>query len=260
MQVWNVTYDPLDFPDSLYHAALSLIDHTAQRKINKFHRREDACRSLIGNLLPRVLLKKRGVAKDAMTFAATDTGKPYCTTPGINPLLAFNVTHDQGVIAMAFGTGDLGPPAFSIGVDVMQLKIPPRTTFTQFVDTVDSQLTIREKNMVLAADILEDEAIRRFYWIWTLKEAYTKALGIGLGFDFRRIEYDVLDEKVTVDGELAKGWQFLRFEVPQRGPKYVGVAAKFIGGRGTNISDLSEGCLVCYDAVSFVNRAIEEMG
>ncbi|KAG1753820.1 uncharacterized protein EDB91DRAFT_1234202 [Suillus paluster] len=247
MQVWNVIYDPLDFPDSLYRSALPLVDQTAQSKISKFYRREDACRSLIGNLLPRVLLKKRGVAKDAMTFAATETGKPYCTTP-LDPPLAFNVTHDEGAIAMAFGTG----------VDVMKLKIPPRTTFTQFVDIVDSQLTVREKNIVLA-DVPEEEAIRRFYWIWTLKEAYTKALGIGLGFDFRRIEYDVLEEKVTIDGELARGWQFLKFEVPQSGHKYVGVAAKFIGGRGTSISDLSEGCLVCYDAVSFVNRAIEEM-
>lgn len=34
--------------------------------------------SLIGSLLPRVLLKKRGVAKEAMTFADTETGKPYC--------------------------------------------------------------------------------------------------------------------------------------------------------------------------------------
>jgi hypothetical protein len=41
---------------------------------------------------------------------------------------------------MAFGTGDLGPPAFSVGVDVMKLKIPPRTTFTEFVDIVDSQV------------------------------------------------------------------------------------------------------------------------
>jgi 4'-phosphopantetheinyl transferase len=40
---------------------------------------------------------------------------------------------------MAFGSGDLGPPAYNLGVDVMQLKVPPRITFSEFVDSVSSQ-------------------------------------------------------------------------------------------------------------------------
>ncbi|KIJ70311.1 hypothetical protein HYDPIDRAFT_172161 [Hydnomerulius pinastri MD-312] len=254
MQVWAIIYDKADFQDSIYQNALPLVDQAAQSKIKRFHRHEDACRSLIGSLLPRVLLRKRGVARDAIAFAATETGKPYCTTPGIDPPLGFNVSHDECVVAMAFGTGDLGPPAYNIGVDVMQLKVPPRVSFSEFVDS----LTALERSLVLA-DVPEGEALRRFYWIWTLKEAYTKALGIGLGFDFRRIQYDVLEEKVSIDGELARGWQFRKFEVSHSGNKYVGFAARFIGGRNTSISDLDEGCLVCYDATSFVNRAIEEL-
>ncbi|KAI6035434.1 hypothetical protein F5J12DRAFT_26141 [Pisolithus orientalis] len=258
MQVWAVIYDKANFPDALYHSALSLVDQTAQAKIKRFHRREDACRSLIGNLLPRVLLRKRGVPKDTLTFATTDTGKPYCIAPGIDPPLGFNVTHDEGVVAMAFGTGDLGPPAFTVGVDVMQLKIPPNSTFADFVDSVSGQLTPLEHGLVLA-DIPQSEALRRFYWIWTLKEAYTKALGMGLGFDFRRIQYNVPEEAVTIDGELVRGWQFRKFEVAQSGNKYVGVAARFIGGRFFTMEDLDVGSLVCYDAASFVNRAVEEL-
>jgi len=205
-----------------------------------------------------VLLRKRGIPRDAIAFAATDTGKPYSTTPGIDPPLGFNVTHDEGVIAMAFGTGDLGPPAYNIGVDVMQLKVPPRTTFRELVDSVSSQLTPLEL-ATLIADVPESEAIRRFYWMWTLKEAYTKALGIGLGFDFRRIQYDVVHEHISVDGEPARGWQFRKFEVVHGEYKYVGVAARFVGGRSVSLTELDEGSLVCYDAASFVHRAIEEL-
>ncbi|KAH0839688.1 4'-phosphopantetheinyl transferase superfamily [Lanmaoa asiatica] len=258
MQVWTITYDKTDFPDSLYQSALPLVDQPARSKITRFHRREDACRSLIGSLLPRVLLRKRGVPRDAIAFAATDTGKPYSTTPGLDPPLGFNVTHDEGVVAMAFGTGDLGPPAYNVGVDVMQLKVPPRTSFHEFVESVSSQLTPLELATLLA-DVPEPETIRRFYWIWTLKEAYTKALGIGLGFDFRRVQYDVVQENITIDGEPARGWQFRKFEVAHSGNKYVGVAARFIGGRNLSLAELDEGSLVCYDATSFVHRAIEEL-
>lgn len=111
----------------------------------------------------------------------------------------------------------------------------------------------------MLADIPQSEALRRFYWIWTLKEAYTKALGMGLGFDFRRVQYDVREDVVTIDGDPARGWQFRKFEVAQSGNKYVGVAARFIGGRFSTIEDLDVGSLVCYDAASFVNRAIEEL-
>jgi len=205
-----------------------------------------------------VLLRKRGVPRDAITFAVTDTGKPYSTTPDLDPPLGFNVTHDEGVVAMAFATGDLGPPAYNIGVDVMQLKVPPRITLSQLVDSVSSQLTPLEQTL-LCSDVPESEAIRRFYWVWTLKEAYTKALGIGLGFDFRRIEYDVVEENITIDGEPARGWQFRKFEVAHTGSRYVGIAARFIGGRNISLVELDEGCLVCYDAASFVQRAIEEL-
>ncbi|KAI9574923.1 4'-phosphopantetheinyl transferase superfamily [Boletus coccyginus] len=258
MQVWTIVYDKPEFPDTLYHAALPLVDPPARSKISRFRHREDACRSLIGSLLPRVLLRKRGIPRDVIAFAATDAGKPYVISPGLDPPLGFNVTHDEGVIAMAFATGDLGPPAYNIGVDVMQLKVPPRTTFREFVDSVSSQLTPLELATLLA-DVPEPEAIRRFYWVWTLKEAYTKALGIGLGFDFRRIQYDVVQENVTIDGEPARGWQFRKFEVAHSDNKYVGVAARFIGGRNASLAELDQGSLVCYDAASFVHRAIEEL-
>lgn len=99
-----------------------------------------------------------------------------------------------------------------------------------------------------------------------MKEAYTKALGLGLGFDFKRIEYDVPNDVVRIDGVRPVGWEFVRFEVKRgEAETYVGVVARYVG-----VQDKGEGeCVVknklpgdwlkLYDAAEFVQRAIQEL-
>jgi len=258
MQVWAVTYDASAFTDQIFQNGLFLLDPDSQARIKKFYRREDACRCLIGRLLPRMLLKERGVTRSAMTFASTKAGKPYITTPNLNLPIAFNVSHDNALIAMAFGPGDQEPPAFQVGIDVMKVEIPPREPFPQFVRIFNEQLTALETRTVLS--VPQDEGIRLFFWIWTMKEAYTKALGLGLGFDFRRIEYNPQTDNLTVDGKIPKGWEMIKFEIDHQRDAYCGVAAKFVGGDETRVlprSSQSADWLVHYDAASFVSQAIK---
>lgn len=51
----------------------------------------------------------------------------------------------------------------------------------------------------------------KIFLLWTLKEAYTKALGEGLGFDFSRIDYDFDQKRITINSEVPKGWEFRAF-------------------------------------------------
>lgn len=161
---------------------------------------------------------------------------------------------------MAFGPGDHEPPVFRVGVDIMEVKLPQREPFPQFVRIFSEQLTTLETHIILS--VPQDEGIRRFFWIWTMKEAYTKALGLGLGFDFRRIEYNLPTNILTVDGEVPKGWQLIKFEIDHKQDSYQGVAARFVGGDETVVvPHASQGAdwLVHYDAASFVCLAIEEL-
>ena len=57
--------------------------------------------------------------------------------------IGYNVTHDAGLIAIAFEAGKTSEkqawihrPAHRIGVDVMRLSVPDRFTFQAFVETV----------------------------------------------------------------------------------------------------------------------------
>jgi len=134
--------------------------------------------------------------------------------------LAYNITHDNGLIALAFDK----EPGSSIGVDVMKIAIPRNESFDDFIESMEDQLTPCELGLLKGVD--EAERLKIFFWMWTLKEAYTKALGIGLGFDFKRVEFRVPTKQVYVDGVLLKSWIFNMVTIDVAGESYQVVVAE----------------------------------
>ncbi|OSX60361.1 hypothetical protein POSPLADRAFT_1171435 [Postia placenta MAD-698-R-SB12] len=268
MQVWAVTLDEnAAAAFQLYQRGLELVDADSRQRLQRFYHKIDSIRGLIGRLLPRMLLIQQGITPDGMTFGRTESGKPYISRQSMLQFpIGYNITHDSGLVAMAYDCSPglyHDPPAYRIGVDVMKLQLPRRETFAGFVTIVNDQLTPLERNILLLPSLQETEALRRFYLIWTLKEAYTKALGLGLGFDFSRIEYDVPRNRVRIDGVVPQGWRFVRFQLAHSRSTgqdvYVGVAAEYTGGE-------QDGCVVeegqpdawlkVDDAVTFLEKAL----
>ena len=152
---------------------------------------------------------------------------------------------------MAFASGeDLypNPPAYRLGIDVMRLQLPPRLSYADFVESISEQvrrrcalllsprkadeahqLTPFELTLLQDPHLDENEAIHRVFLMWTLKEAYIKALGLGMRMDLNQIEYDVIRDVVRIQGRRPIGWKFVRTEIERGDDRYAVVVVKYIG-------------------------------
>lgn len=117
-------------------------------------------------------------AKDLL-FAAGRYGKPILTDFALH----FNLSYRAGRALLA--VSDAGP----VGADVEQLA--PVTN----ADALVEELFSAGEQAVIRAAALRASCGPLFYTIWTRKEAYAKALGMGLSVPFA--EFSVLESGVA---------------------------------------------------------------
>jgi 4'-phosphopantetheinyl transferase len=117
--------------------------------------------------LRRLLGERLGVAPRAVRISYNPQGKPRLA-PGYDRDLRFNVAHSAELAVYAFADGA------EVGVDVEALREP---------EDADG---IAER----AFSAGERRACRAFgfFYCWTRKEAYLKALGLGLQPDLQRLD------------------------------------------------------------------------
>ena len=83
----------------------------------------------------------------------------------------------------------------AVGIDVQEMGEIP-----EYMEIAKNFFTEEE-----TAEIQETESLERFYQYWAAKEAYLKALGIGLnkGMDF----FSVRKNRVIENGKVKSGWK-----------------------------------------------------
>lgn len=127
-------------------------------------RRSIVCRGV----LRRYLSNRLGVPAAEIRFIAGPHGKPNLA-PDYGASLEFNVSHSGNLAVIAAAVGRV------VGVDVeaMDESVSRDELATRF-------FSARERQAYFA--ISESQRLAAFYRIWTCKEAYLKATGIGLSF------------------------------------------------------------------------------
>jgi 4'-phosphopantetheinyl transferase len=166
----------------------------------------------VSRALLRVLLGRYlGRAPSGVELRAGPQGKPALA--GAAPL-SFNVSHSFGVALFAVRAGG------EVGVDVERVR-----PFENDLGLAERFFCAAESAALRA---LGDERREAFFHVWTRKEAYLKAGGLGLSGGLERVEVSVPPDdpprvlRIEGDERRAQRWS-LRALLPL--PGYVGALA-----------------------------------
>jgi 4'-phosphopantetheinyl transferase len=190
-------------------------------------------------LLRSILSSYVGLEPEAWRFEANPWGRPRIANPGTPSGLFFNLSHKPGFVACLVGSGR------DLGVDVEDLSVN-RPHLFQIVERFFSP----SEAAGLRALPAERQA-QRFYELWTLKEAYIKARGLGLSLGLSRFSFSVEGDRALVrfdpgfDDDPGT-WDFRLFRL--RSPHLISTAVRRLEGGSTPIEFA--------DAAGIVARAL----
>ncbi|MCZ8521746.1 MULTISPECIES: 4'-phosphopantetheinyl transferase family protein [Paenibacillus] len=151
--------------NELYRRLLAFVPKAKQDKLQRFRSRQDALRSLTGELLVRSMAAEAlGIPRSSVVLQTNAYGKPYLAA---FPAFHFNVTHAGSWVVCAAGSA-------ALGVDV-ERESPFDASLPSVVMTEAERRIFDEAS--------EEDRIGIFYRCWTAKESFVKQLGTGLSTD-----------------------------------------------------------------------------
>ncbi|XP_014673350.1 PREDICTED: L-aminoadipate-semialdehyde dehydrogenase-phosphopantetheinyl transferase-like [Priapulus caudatus] len=163
------------------------------QRIHKFVFRKDAKAALVGRLLLRkVIAEKLDIPWQKVKLVRTEKGKPILEDTE-DHRISFNIAHQGDYTVLA---SEMGPS--TVGIDVMKAERPNGIKgLKDFFRLMRRQYTDHEWVTILKNPD-EQEQLCAFYRLWCLKESYIKAVGIGIGFELKRMEFHIYSPEVPI--------------------------------------------------------------
>jgi 4'-phosphopantetheinyl transferase len=184
------------------------LDAQEQERARRFHFDRDRNRFVTCHLAMReILAAALGCEPVEIEYAYGPFGKPALA---VSRELEFNLSHTTGLalIALARGEGPLG-----VDVEIVRRDDPPLDVADRFFSPAE----LRELGATSPADKVE-----AFFRCWTRKEAFIKALGLGLQRDLQSFDVSLApgDEARLVatrpDPDEAVLWTLANVDVGHR--------------------------------------------
>ncbi len=175
---------PLDIRDkkklATYKAVLS---DQEQERYQRFHFEKDRHSYLVSHALLRYALSQYfDVLPARWQFSANHQGKPSLSSAHKLPEIYFNLSHTDGLSACVITANR------ECGIDV------EHQSRNNNLQAVAQRMFAEEERAGLNQQNIE----QKFYALWTLREAYVKALGSGLSGSSKEFYFDVNKQDLSV--------------------------------------------------------------
>jgi 4'-phosphopantetheinyl transferase len=196
----HIWYASLGHAPQLQGRLLPLLSTDERKRAERFYFEADRQRSIVVRGLLRILIGRYlDIEPEAVGFTYSEFGKPALDKVAGSLPLHFNVSHSDDLAVWAFARSQ------PVGIDVERIR--SMTDESRFA----AQLFSLPESALLAS-LSGLDRVRAFFALWTAKEAFLKAIGMGLTIPLDRIvislDGDGSPRLVSIDGqpEPARSW------------------------------------------------------
>ncbi|WP_399882213.1 4'-phosphopantetheinyl transferase family protein [Streptomyces sp. BBFR51] len=208
--VWTARVPDSD-RDPAVRAGLALLTSAEHDRLSRFRFARDRAQYTVGHAMLRTALtwSHPELTPRQWEFRTTWHGRPELAGRAAGTGLRFNLSHTPGAALCVVTRWT------DCGIDV-EATLPRRTHRLNGVFAPAEAAALAR----LPDERQADAALR----YWTLKEAYTKALGLGLAHPFDRCDFGTPPESgtITLAADTSRQWQFHQW---RPGPGHVAALA-----------------------------------
>ncbi len=163
-----------------------------QKEAQKFSNYNDQMRYAAAKILTRMLLSQYlELRNDEIHIVKTKLGKPYIQERKNIEKIQYNISHSGKFILLAFTR------FAEIGIDIEYIRPLP-----EYLEIAHNFFSLEEERQIKNS---KQQSI--FYYYWTAKEAYAKAIGTGLFANFKT--FSINGNNVIEHGKVKTGWEIV---------------------------------------------------
>ena len=246
VQVWQI---PLQVSSSVLQAYAKCLSVDERSRADRFRFPDDRRRYTVARGTLRYLLSQQfACLPEEISFCYSKYGKPSVEPMGSDGLTTaqpssqsagdqsagencdfhFNISHSGELALCALGYSR------RVGIDIEKLK-----GIQRLEGMMDRCLSLREQSNVKASDT----PLEAFLTYWTCKEAYLKAIGLGLSQSMTTVEVEMEPLSLSrVPNDCVEGWRLHLVDVPEgyTGALVVAGDALVVCDRWTHSTTLSK--------------------